>query len=281
MNYDSFLLSIHPAAVGDYLQVRSEKDRPTAAVKEPYTVVDRVAVIRARGIVEKYPFDGSLSTISLKRAVRTAAAAKSIDAIMLAFDSPGGGVDGLQEAADVIYEARSVKPVVAQVDGMATSAAYWLASQAHRIHAGRGDQVGSIGVRMVIYDYSEMFKKDGVEPVVIDTGAFKSAGIPGTAITDEQRADFQRIVDFYYAEFLDAIKRGRGMADETLKPLADGRVFTGVEAAANGLIDGVQIFDETLRGIVGWVITERARSRLAVHDLNRRLNDNIDAEPSC
>ena len=81
-----------------------------------------------------------------------------------------GGVLGIADLADAIFDARNHKPTVAQIDGIGASAAYHPATQASKIYAGRMDMVGSIGTRMHLYDFSVAFKKDGITPVVIDTG---------------------------------------------------------------------------------------------------------------
>ncbi len=130
---------------------------------------------------------------------------------------------------------------------MVASAAYWVASQADRIYSHRLDLIGSIGVRIMLYDMHRLFEKEGVEAVPIDTGEFKSAGAEGTEITENQRADFQRIVDAYFAAFLDVIERGRALSGDRLKAVADGRIFTAPEALEQGLIDGIQTFEQTMQ----------------------------------
>ncbi len=226
-----------------------------AAIGKPgYQTYNKVAVLRIRGIMEKLPtvignVFGDTATVNIRRSVKAALQDRSVENILLVIDSPGGTVDGIHELGDALYQARQIKPITAQVDGLGASAAYWTAAQANQIFLGRGDQVGSIGVRMALYDYHKMFENEGVEAVVIDTGVHKSAGLQGTEITEEQRKEFQRITDTYYENFLDAIQRGRGMSRETVKPLADGRVFVGQEAVDLGLADAVQTFEETLMQI--------------------------------
>ena len=209
-------------------------------------VEQKVAIINIRGLMTKGAmWYDEANTALITEAVQTAATSKRVQAILLNLDTPGGSVDGLDRLADAVYGARQVKPVAAQVDGMAASAGYYVASQANKIFTGRGDMLGSIGTLMVIDDYSEMFKNEGVKTHLIATGDYKGAGTPGVPVTEKQLKDFQRIVDAYYGQFLDAIKRGRSMDDKKLKDLADGRLFVGQEAVDNGLADGVQGIGET------------------------------------
>ena len=223
-----------------------------------------VGLIKIRGVMDKFEgWNTSYlgSVVRARQAVLSALNDKDVSALMLVLDTPGGSVDGLSELGDAVYKARQSKMVVAQVDGMAASAGYYVASQADKIYAHRMDMVGSIGTRMMLYDFHKMFEKEGVEAVPIDTGKFKSAGAEGTEITKEQRADFQRIVDTYYQDFLNMISRGREMDVKNVKPLADGRVFIGQEAVDNGLIDGLQTFEETYAQIRQAVVESQGTPR--------------------
>lgn len=184
-----------------------------------------------------------------RAAVLAAGADDDVSTVVLQIDSPGGAVDGTLELAEAVAAVAKVKPVIAQVDGMAASAAYWVASQATRIVMGPTDMVGSIGVRMMLYDFSKLYENEGVEPVPIDTGEFKSAGAEGTKITEAQRADFQRVVDQMFEMFLASVAKGRGVSADRVREVADGRVFLAEEAISLGLADGVQSMDATLAGL--------------------------------
>jgi len=223
-----------------------------AAIKSEakYEIRDGIAIIRMKGIMEKIAYwSDEVSTIYIQRQLQSAGTNDKVHAVLLVVNSPGGTVEGIADLEDALAAVRAAKPLVVQSDGMIASAAYWAAAQGNKIYAGRGDMIGSIGVRQILYDESKWFEKEGIEPVVIDTGEHKSAGAMGTKITDEQREEFQRIVDVYYDMFLKAILRGRTISMKALQPLADGRVFIGQEAVDNGLIDGVLTFDETLAKI--------------------------------
>lgn len=219
---------------------------------KPVTVTGRTAVIALNGPMLKKEnvftkFYGFASTRAVQRALAAAVEDDGIDTIILAVDSPGGSVDGTVELADAVYEAAQIKNVIAHVDGMAASAAYFVASQARQVfvHAG-SDMVGSIGTRIMLYDFSQMFENDGIKAIPVDTGDFKSAGAMGTKLTEEQIADFQRIVDAANGFFLAAVQRGRNMDAKAVKAVADGRMFTAGEALSLGLIDGIKTISETL-----------------------------------
>jgi protease-4 len=215
-------------------------------------VAGDVAVINVQGILLKRESIWTMlglatSYEAISYAVSEAADEKRIKSITLMIDSPGGEVSGVHEAADMIRRANETKPTFAQVDGEAASAAYWLASQSRKIFSGPGDLVGSIGVRLMMYDFSKLFARDGVEAVPIDSGEFKSAGARGTEITKRHREYFQGIVDDAFKDFQDAIRRGRRFTHTRMKTVGDGRLFTARQAQTNGLIDGIQDMGATIR----------------------------------
>lgn len=234
----------------------------------PIEIHGNVAVVRLMGPMYKRvgwfgELFGLADTMLAEAAVRSAAADPDIGAIMLLIDSPGGSIDGLYQLGDAVYEARRAKPVIAQAQGMIASAAYWVASQADEIYAQRGDMIGSIGVRLMLYDYSGFFEEAGVRAIPVDSSPadrpFKSAGAFGTPITDEQVADFQRLIDGHFADFRAVVLRGRPKLAANFDAVADGRVWLADEAQSLGLIDGVQQAEDTLADLLATVAENGAR----------------------
>jgi len=213
-----------------------------------------VAVIPITGIMTRHAsfwtrYFGGAGTMDVEAAVSQAAADPRVNAILLRIDSPGGSVSGVAELADAVRAAAVTKPVHAQVEGIAASAAYHVASQCTKIFAGRMDVIGSIGVQMMLYDFSKQFESEGIEAVPINTGEFKSAGAMGTKITDSQRDYFQGLVDGYFEDFEAAVRRGRGMSAKAWEAVSDAQIFLAPEAMVHGLIDGIQTFDQTLAAL--------------------------------
>lgn len=187
------------------------------------------------------------STVRIRQAVRAAANDPNVSAIVLRIDSPGGTVAGTADLAAEVSAAARRKPVLAFVEDLAASAAYWVASQATKVYANTATAlIGSIGTYAVLYDMSGMLAKDGIKVHVVKTGAFKGAGVPGSEITAEQLAAFQTQIDKTQAEFSAAVARGRSLAADAVAKLADGRVHLAADALAQGLIDGVKAFDAVL-----------------------------------
>lgn len=218
----------------------------------PLTVSGDVAVVSLMGpMFRRVGFFGRMmglaGTDMLRVAVQAADADPDVSTIVLRVDSPGGSVSGISELGKAVADAQ--KTVVAQVEGTAASAAYYVASQADRILVGPGDLVGSIGVRTMLIDVSKMWEGMGARAIAVDAGEFKSAGAPGLPVTEEHVADFQRIVDFYYDDFVDRVASGRGMTRDAVLAVADGRMFTPGEAMQNGLADDVSTFEQTMAGL--------------------------------
>jgi signal peptide peptidase SppA len=178
------------------------------------------------------------STLEVRELVEAADADESVTEIHLMIDSPGGSVSGVSELADAV--AAASKPVKAFVTGSAASAAYWVASQADSITAGKTSQVGSIGTVLVLHDTSAAAEAEGVKVHVISSHELKGIGVDGAPLTDTQRAEVQRMIDSLTAVFVDAVASGRGVDRKTAEAWATGQVWIGAEAQARGLVQGGQ-----------------------------------------
>ena len=203
---------------------------------------DGVAVIDVLGTMTKYGSSFSAmrnGTIGLRRAVRDAARDSKVKGVLLRIDSPGGSVAGTGDLGEEISRAKAVKPVVAYIEDLGASGAYWIASQATRVVTNPTALVGSIGVYTVLYDWSAAAARDGVKVMVVRSGEMKGAGTPGTEVTPAQLADAQRVIDQIHEQFIQVIMRGRNMSREQAIELADGRVHIASAALSLGLIDEI------------------------------------------
>lgn len=256
-------------AVGRPVTAEGTSNSDAAKVPRGEAVrIGRASVISIKGPMGKgswIEWWGGTDTSRARRSVLAAAADSQVDSIILDVDSPGGTVDGTDDLGVAVAMAAKVKPVIAQVGGMAASAAYWVASQASEIRAQRSDMVGSIGVRCLLFDTSKYFEEAGVRPVLVDTGTHKSTGAPGVPVSAEQEAELRRVVDRLYEEFLGAVMSGRGLSKKALMPYADGRMFFADEALAAGLVDRITPRDATLgEAVRDAAAAERSRRARAV-----------------
>jgi len=234
-----------PQAASPSVSSRSSRGRG-------YQITDRgVAVVLVSGPLMKFVSslcDGT-STVYLRQQIRAAAGDKEVGAILLHIDSPGGTVSGTADLADEVKRAASKKPVYAFIEDLGASAAYWVASQATQVFANRTAAVGSIGTYGVIWDQSARAAMQGIKVHVLRAGAYKGAAEPGTEITPEQLAEWQRVIDEYNQFFLKAVAAGRPLSLAEVRALADGRVHIGQAAVDAKLIDGIQTLDDTLQAI--------------------------------
>lgn len=221
---------------------------------------------RTRGSVQVIPVFGYLApreTLAtrifggtpldqLRAQVRTLSDSSSVGSIVLLLDSPGGSVAGVEETWQVIREASGRKRVVAVVDSLAASAAYFLASAADEIVVTPSGEVGSIGVYTLHADWSRNLSSAGIKPTIIKAGEHKAEGNPYEPLGDDARAHTQSIVDDYYRAFVRSVARGRGVSTRFVeKNFGQGRTFTARRAVSRGMADRVGTLDEVVGELQG------------------------------
>lgn len=223
-----------------------------------YRVDSGTAIIPMRGaLITDGPFIGSrwgaTSYEGLRSELRRAAEDPKVERIVLAINSPGGMVAGVDGAAAAINDAKSRKPVLAVVEGMAASAAYWLASQASEIIMTPLSEVGSIGVVSMHVDISAALEKAGIDVSLIHSGRYKVDGNPYEPLSDATRADLQAETDRLRLEFARAVAAGRGDKFGSDVALAtEARMFAASEAVEKGMADKVGSIDSVIsnRGVL-------------------------------
>jgi signal peptide peptidase SppA len=230
-------------------------------------IKNAIAVIPVYGVLTQRPPQnisgpGGTSTASIAHAVKAAANDSSVAQILLDLDGPGGSVFGTSEAADVIYQARAQKPVIGIVNSMAASATYWLGSQCSELYCTLGGEVGSIGVYGAHRYLGKMLEKDGIETTLISAGKYKTEGNPFEPLSEEAKAAYEARINDYYAMFIAAVARGRGVSATTvLKGMGQGRMLGAEAAQAENMIDGVITFDALLENMIK--SAKPGRSKLA------------------
>ncbi len=229
--------------------------RPSDGFREPYRVVDGVAVLPLYGVLAKRAnmltdISGGTSLEIALRDLKAALNDPEVTAVVLDIDSPGGAVDGVHEFSEFILTRRRAsggpKPIVAFANELMASAAYWIGSAADRIVATPTTQVGSIGVRMVHVDRSGRDEKVGIKRTEIFSGRYKTAGTDTRPLDEESREYLQSRVDRFHSLFVEAVARNRGVPKRKALAWADGRLLIGEEARTAGLIDMIGNLDTAL-----------------------------------
>ena len=194
-------------------------------------------------------FSGGTSLESFLPMFQNAVDDSSIGAIVLNIDSPGGAVNLMPEAAAQIRAARGSKPIVAVVNNVAASAAYWLAAQADEVVSTPSGMIGSIGVHTAHDDLSGALEQEGVKVTLISAGAYKTEGNPYEPLTPEARQAIQDRVDDFYSMFVADVNAGRGAG--TVNFEQGSRVLTTGDAMKAGLVDRVATYEQTVGRLLG------------------------------
>ncbi len=192
-----------------------------------------------------------------------AAADPLVKAVILRLDTPGGEVT----ASDIIYnevlrfKERTGRPVIGLMMSVAASGGYYIAAACDLIIAHPSTLTGSIGVISIFPSVESLMNKVGVKVNVIKSGPAKDSGSPFRDMTEDEKKMFQGIIDEYYEGFLAVVAKGRKgkIAAESLRTIADGRVYTAPQALKLGLIDGVGYFDDAFGKARDLAAIERAK----------------------
>ena len=213
------------------------------------TVRNNVATIPIMGTIipradEFDKVSGLLSMEEIAQDFSEAVENDEIGAIILAFDSPGGTAAGTAELAQLIFEARGTKPIIAQVTDMAASAAFWVASAADEVVNTTTGVLGSVGVIASFLDTSEAMAQRGIHR--IDIVSSRAPKKRADITTEEGRAIVQEELDVLEAAFVDALALYRGVTEKTVvKQFGQGGVVIGREAVKAGLADRIATFEQT------------------------------------
>ena len=192
-----------------------------------------------------------------------------VKGIVVRIDSPGGGVAAVQEIYLELDKIRMLgeKPVVASLGSVAASGGYLIACAADRIIANPGTVTGSIGVLISTLSMEELLGKIGIDFKTIKSGEYKDTGASVRKITSDEEVCLQTLVDDMHRQFVEVVKTRRGMDDEQVTAVSDGRIFSGEQALELNLVDELGTFYDAvetaaeLAGIERWEIIEEKRRR--------------------
>lgn len=257
-------------AAGGHLSAEEIEQRIAAGPgsRQPYTSSGgAVAVIPLTGVLMPRAtlmsaMSGGTSLQHVGAAIDAAAADPEISAIVLDVDSPGGSVTLVPETAARVRAASQSKRVVAVANGMAASAAYWIASQADELVVTPSGMVGSIGVLATHKNIADAESQRGVETTLIHAGRFKVEGHPYGPLEDEARGQMQRMVDELYGLFVGDVAKGRGTSAANVRAnYGEGRVVSAKGAVSAGMADRVETFDDALARVLRAPNKSRAGAR--------------------
>ena len=168
----------------------------------------------------------------------------SVKAIIIHVNSPGGGVAASEEIYREVKRIRDEKHkrIVASIETVGASGAYYVSSATNKIFADDGSVVGSIGVIAEWVNYGDLMRWAKLKPEVLKVGEFKDTGDPTRELTPAERQYMQGLIDNMYGQFVEAVASGRHAKVADIKSIADGRVWTGEQALGMHLIDQIGDF---------------------------------------
>ena len=164
-------------------------------------------------------------------------------------DTPGGSVYASDELYFKIkeYQEETGRPVYSSMQSMAASGGYYISAPCDKIIANRNCWTGSIGVTMgTMYDVSGLLEKAGIKTETITSGANKAMGSSVEPMTRQQREIFQSLIDEAYEQFVGIVAEGRNMKKSEVRKLADGRIYTALQAKKLGLVDEIGTFGDAV-----------------------------------
>lgn len=216
------------------------------------TTGNQIAVIRIEGpIVSSSPGGFGAGTVAAAdRIIDELEQAKEnpqVKAVILRLNTGGGTTVASDEIGREVENLRqSGKPVVASMGEMAASGGYWISCKADRIVANPSTLTGSIGVIMQITKMQELYRKIGIETTNFTTGPYKDMGATNRDISPEEAKIFQSLINDSYEDFVQVVADGRKMDLERARQLADGRIYSGKQAKAVGLVDELGTFQDAV-----------------------------------
>ena len=222
----------------DQISTINATDLGGLAKSKNISSANRIAVILAEGDIVDGNVEGAISSEKFAKEIRNARKDENIKAIVLRVNSPGGSI----LASDVIWremtEAKKAKPLIVSMGEVAASGGYYISAPADTIVAQPNTITGSIGIFGILFNVQELVNdKLGVTTDVVSTGDLSDFGNMARPLTEVERTIIQSSVEDGYETFISRVAEGRGMHPDSVRKVASGRVWTGTQAKARGLVD--------------------------------------------
>jgi protease-4 len=229
-------------------------------------------VNRARLAISERPS----MVVEMRNALDRAAEDPDVAGVLLRINTPGGSVsasDTLHHEIEV-WKAEQKRPVVAYLNGMATSGGYYVAMASDRVIAHPAAVTGSIGVVMPGLSIEGLMQKYGVVDQTLTSGPFKDAGTLLRDMTPQERTQLKSVIDDLFARFEDVVAKGRpALSREKVAALSDGRVYSARQALEAGLVDQLGYLEDAVADLEQRAgITE---SRVVIYHRANQTRENI------
>src|SRR6202522_2236341 len=202
---------------------------------------DRIGVVDLDGVIlSPQPVVGQLKKFGDD---------SSIKAIIIHVNAPGGGVAASEEIYREVKRIRDEKKkrIVASIETVGASGAYYVASATNRIYADKGSVVGSIGVIAEWVNYGELLRWAKLNAITMKAGEFKDTGSPTREMTPAEREYMQALIDNMHTQFIQAVAAGRHAKEDDIRAIANGKVWTGEQALSMNMVDQIADFEGAVK----------------------------------
>jgi protease-4 len=212
------------------------------------TAKDKIAIVFVNGeIISGDGSDEEAGSAKIASAIKEARTDSSIHALVLRVNSPGGSVIASEVMWREVQLTRNVKPVIVSFGAVAASGGYYIATPANVIVAEPNTITGSIGVFGMLLNAEKLIKdKLGINVEKVKFGEYADLGSPDRPLTESERAIIQKMVDHTYVDFVNKVAKGRNLRYEQIDSIAEGRVWSGVDAKRIGLVDELGGLDKAI-----------------------------------
>ncbi|HVU32337.1 MAG TPA: signal peptide peptidase SppA [Opitutaceae bacterium] len=208
----------------------------------------RIAVVYAEGdIVDGEGKSDEIGGSRFSRELRRLRLDKNIKAVVLRVDSPGGSAAASEVIQREIRLIKKVKPIIVSMGSYAASGGYWISTYGDRIFAEPSTITGSIGVFGIQFDVQQLANNFGITFDRVKTGKFADALTITRPKTPEELAILQGMVDWIYDQFITKVSESRKLPRARVEEIAQGRVWSGMEAKKLGLVDEIGGLDAAIR----------------------------------
>ncbi len=248
--YQGFTNDMIAGLERDSKLVFNSAESSQTGLSEDVTIINNIGVLRIEGVITQKSdfftmFFGGATLDTLTKDFKMLVANQEIDIIILDIDSPGGTVSGIQEFANLIFDSRKEKEIIAISSSIMTSAAMWIGAAAEHVFISDNTvTTGSIGVLVTHIDFSVFEEKLGVKVTEVTAGKMKRIASFHAPLSDEGRSELQSQVDHIMNVFTSDIARFRNTSQENVENnMADGKVFIGDNAVKVNLVDDIMNFD--------------------------------------
>ncbi|WP_020007514.1 signal peptide peptidase SppA [Salinicoccus albus] len=249
---------------------------PPSSIVEQGDPENKIAVVNIEGTIMDTGNTGAFNSGGYNHemvieSLKQIASDDTVNGVMLNVDSPGGGV---YESAEIHSHLQDIKDagktIYSSMGGMAASGGYYVSAPADQIFATNETITGSIGVIMQSINYSQLAEEYGIEFDTYTSGDMKDMLSGSSEPTQEEEEYVQGMVDSMFQDFVDVVEAGRGMSEDEVRNLADGRVYLGDEAVDNGLADQIGYPEDAMAAL-----QEELGGNAQVVEYGQNSNSNI------